>query len=339
MTKNQSFNVYRFIDELGNIIYVGKTISMKNRMRRHFTFGHISSECYDRVVKIEYIELNSKTDMDIYELYFINKYNCEYNIKSKNDDTFDMCIDNVEWKGYPISLIKRKHLISADEQIRITMNNIVLKGGFKEDSYFSELGEKGLAICFLLLQRMSGQNITWITINSIMMQLGLQRRDKVEVVRVLNYLISKGIIVDDGTRITDDIKNNDELEFEMETDFERKTYTTFYPNNFIFCKMIGIKYFTVFCMIESFAGTNKEAFCSIETLSKITNFSNNTIIKAISVMEEIGIYDVEYGSYNESIKKNSNNTYISNAKGRIELLERSIDDVKKQINEFNMKCK
>lgn len=218
------------------------------------------------------------------------------------------------------------------KQIKISLSNSVLKGNENRgiQSEFKALGENGLAIYFLLLQRMGGQGITWICINSIMNQLNLQRRNKNQIIESINFLVDKKLII--GEKINKDTKNGDELEFEIETDLEDLTYTIFYPNNFTFCKMLGTKGFSLFCMIDSFVGTNKNAYCSISTLQSLTGFSNSTIVEYIYIMEKLNMYVIEHGAYNPIIKRNTNNTYTINSKGRIDLLERDIEEVKIEVS-------
>ena len=41
--------VYIFKNYYDEIIYVGKTKNIKNRMKQHFTGGHLPEECYEQV--------------------------------------------------------------------------------------------------------------------------------------------------------------------------------------------------------------------------------------------------------------------------------------------------
>lgn len=105
------FNVYRFKNKEDKIIYVGKTKNgMDSRMKIHFSKnGHLDSTCYKEVNTIEYIKLNSQIDMDIKELYYINKYKPKYNTISKYDSN-NTCIDlsEDEWLVYQLNKGKSK---------------------------------------------------------------------------------------------------------------------------------------------------------------------------------------------------------------------------------------
>jgi len=94
--------LYRFLNTQGVIIYVGKTQNIENRMKTHFSSeGHLPKSCYEDVAKIEYIELHNKVEMDILELYFINKWKPFFNKKDKMDDVLYLeILDNYSWTEY-----------------------------------------------------------------------------------------------------------------------------------------------------------------------------------------------------------------------------------------------
>lgn len=97
--------VYKFVDYQNNIIYIGKTKKIENRMRQHFNGdGHLPMECYQNVSHIFVIELNGKTNMDMYETYLINKYTPKYNVDKQFKEHMNLHnndfikINEVEWK-------------------------------------------------------------------------------------------------------------------------------------------------------------------------------------------------------------------------------------------------
>lgn len=88
--------VYKFIDETGTIIYIGKTDNIHNRMRQHFSKnGHLSTECYESVVSVFYAAVPTKCDADILETFLINKYSPKYN-------TDKMFYQNIERSRYQL---------------------------------------------------------------------------------------------------------------------------------------------------------------------------------------------------------------------------------------------
>lgn len=97
--------VYRFLDKDNNIIYVGKTQNISNRMTQHFSGnGHLLMECYRQVKKIQYIQCENEADMSIKEIYFINKFKPKYNnIGLYDGDVYNKDYDSIKWNNeYPV---------------------------------------------------------------------------------------------------------------------------------------------------------------------------------------------------------------------------------------------
>lgn len=99
------YYVYRFLDSRGVIIYVGRTrTKISTRMGQHFgRNGHLSVECYGLVYQIDYLEIESKIEMYIKELYYIDKWKPEYNEINKYEEESGMVIESedkwVQYKG------------------------------------------------------------------------------------------------------------------------------------------------------------------------------------------------------------------------------------------------
>lgn len=94
---------YRFKDIYNNTIYIGYTgQKMSERMHQHFTKGHLPKECYQSVAKIEYIKWKTKSDAQVMEVYFINKYKPRFNKQDKRSDTLTIQLDEKEWKTYQV---------------------------------------------------------------------------------------------------------------------------------------------------------------------------------------------------------------------------------------------
>ena len=78
---------YRFVDANENIIYVGYTgQSMAKRIGQHFEKGHLPKKCYKSIARIECIKWETKSDAQVMEVYFINKYHPIYNKLDKQND-------------------------------------------------------------------------------------------------------------------------------------------------------------------------------------------------------------------------------------------------------------
>ena len=95
---------YRFVDANENIIYVGYTgQSMAKRIGQHFEKGHLPKKCYKSIAKIEYIKWQTKSDAQVMEVYFINKYHPIYNKLDKQNDHLNIQVtDEKEWQVYQV---------------------------------------------------------------------------------------------------------------------------------------------------------------------------------------------------------------------------------------------
>lgn len=98
---SNSFFVYRFMNNLDQVIYVGKT---KNSLSKRFkSHRHLPDDCYASVKRIEYISCLSESDMTIKEIFYINKYSHEnhitYNVADATAPSKEIEL-NDEWIFY-----------------------------------------------------------------------------------------------------------------------------------------------------------------------------------------------------------------------------------------------
>lgn len=84
--------VYLMKDKYSNIIYVGKAVSLKNRVRQYFQASNNHSMKVSSMVKniesFEYIMTDSEAEALILECNLIKKYKPKYNILLKDDKTY-----------------------------------------------------------------------------------------------------------------------------------------------------------------------------------------------------------------------------------------------------------
>lgn len=84
--------VYLMKDKYSNIIYVGKAVSLKNRVRQYFQSSRNHSRKVVTMVKnidsFEYIMTDSELEALILECNLIKKYKPKYNILLKDDKTY-----------------------------------------------------------------------------------------------------------------------------------------------------------------------------------------------------------------------------------------------------------
>jgi predicted GIY-YIG superfamily endonuclease len=99
----KEYFVYEFFNKYNQIIYIGKTKALKARMISHFrTDGHLPSECYDNVTSVFYCPLPTQIDMDIYEIYLIDKIRPRFNtmyIHEKNEIS-NITLPDLQWQEY-----------------------------------------------------------------------------------------------------------------------------------------------------------------------------------------------------------------------------------------------
>lgn len=74
MNKGIMYYVYRLLDKENNILYIGKTKNLESRIRNHEIAGHLKNSIYSRVLYVDYMAFDTKSDMNITEIYLINKY-------------------------------------------------------------------------------------------------------------------------------------------------------------------------------------------------------------------------------------------------------------------------
>jgi hypothetical protein len=120
--------VYMFLNSNKEILYIGKTTSINQRMSQHFGTKD------DWKQQIKYIKLfyfQNPIDMSIYEIYWINKYNPPYN-KADNFIGYDSLIylnENIPNKTFSIQEFNYKNLLDFDidinEFIKILKNKTI----------------------------------------------------------------------------------------------------------------------------------------------------------------------------------------------------------------------
>lgn len=95
--------VYRFMSDKNQVLYVGKTVNMDQRMKHHFSKkSHLAhTDLYTRVQRIEYITCKSEYEALQKELAYINFYKPRYNSASKIKQLIDPP-GNDKWKVYKV---------------------------------------------------------------------------------------------------------------------------------------------------------------------------------------------------------------------------------------------
>lgn len=86
--------VYKFLNEDGDVVYIGSTGNITKRMYKHFhdkDNGKMKTREYKSVKNVSFCETKSRNDAYILEIVLIQKYKPEYNTVSVNDGDISLC--------------------------------------------------------------------------------------------------------------------------------------------------------------------------------------------------------------------------------------------------------
>lgn len=87
------FVIYRvFVDD--QIVYVGRTKQLlPHRIQQHFKAHH-----FDHATKIQFAEVETEADMNLYELYYILKWKPKLNQKDIAPDRLTRDLPELDWR-------------------------------------------------------------------------------------------------------------------------------------------------------------------------------------------------------------------------------------------------
>lgn len=91
----------------GNLIaYVGQTIqTLEKRTRQHFLYDNDLD--LQAVTKIEYAILKSQADLNVYEIYFMNKYKSFENRNGYANDKLSINLPELEWLLFDQKILEK----------------------------------------------------------------------------------------------------------------------------------------------------------------------------------------------------------------------------------------
>ena len=102
---------YQYLNDEGEIIYVGKAKNLKRRVYSYFSKDHQSRKTAMLVSKIrdiKYIVVNSEEDALLLENNLIKRYKPHYNVLLKDDKTYpSICVTN----EYFPRIFKTRHIV------------------------------------------------------------------------------------------------------------------------------------------------------------------------------------------------------------------------------------
>lgn len=72
--------VYRLLDYKDSVLYIGKSMQMKQRIANHLRGkSNIPEECCKQIKRVEFLEFETEVDMDLFEIYAISYFQPPYN--------------------------------------------------------------------------------------------------------------------------------------------------------------------------------------------------------------------------------------------------------------------
>jgi len=92
-----SYNLYKYVDADGKILYVGKTTQLLSQRINQHNFEQ--AKYLAKTDHIEYVEVKNEADLSLYEIYYINLYMPQYNISQKLDQP-TIVMPELQWHRY-----------------------------------------------------------------------------------------------------------------------------------------------------------------------------------------------------------------------------------------------
>ena len=112
--------VYMHKDRLGNIIYVGKAVSLRNRVRQYFqskkNMAPKVRSMVEQIAEFEYITTGSEMEALVLENNLIKRYMPKYNVLLRDDKTYPYIVITTN-EDYPRI---QKHAFSKMMEINIS---------------------------------------------------------------------------------------------------------------------------------------------------------------------------------------------------------------------------
>ncbi len=125
--------VYMHKDSLGQVIYVGKAVSLRNRVRQYFqSYGKSTPKLAaltSQIAEFEYITCGSEMEALVLECNLIKKYQPKYNVLLRDDKT------------YPYILVT-----TSEKYPRVLKTRIIKKDGNRYFGPYSDVGAVNLIV-------------------------------------------------------------------------------------------------------------------------------------------------------------------------------------------------
>ena len=125
--------VYLFKDTDGRILYIGKALDLKKRVRSHFAKAgnFFSSQFAEKISDIDWIKTENESQALILENQLIKKYRPRYNIQWRDDKSyFWVVFSDDEWSR--IQIIHYRQMVKVTKPVSL--------GGYVKHQTLNETG-------------------------------------------------------------------------------------------------------------------------------------------------------------------------------------------------------
>ncbi len=127
---SKKYYIYKFVDKEEHVLYVGKSKNLEQRISDHLRNKDWIKEGF----KIYIANTISQTDMDIYELYYINKLKPIYNVANAYNIEFSINLADLDFSLYKI--INQDDIPKPKEEEKTFKTNTIDYGDYEEEEGF-----------------------------------------------------------------------------------------------------------------------------------------------------------------------------------------------------------
>ena len=120
-------NIYKLYDDKDNLLYIGKTKNIHQRIIKHLSEKDSISWKAD-IHKIIIADINSDVDLELYETYLINKLKPRYNSSKVYKDDTKLILDELNFYEYKIRDTKSKIYKYSDRVLGFCYKLYLFKG-------------------------------------------------------------------------------------------------------------------------------------------------------------------------------------------------------------------
>lgn len=326
----QTFYLYRFLDDKDNVLYIGRTNNIERRIiKEHFTSNtHLPPECYLEVAKVEYASFVNESEEVAYEAILINQVRPKYNKQFKDNATFEVQIPSIEWKEFqwnfpePMEMMKmlKKEVVAASDSISNTLSQLLTPRNecYLSFGYFSI--DKMAFLTPTSMTMIGAQSNTYKTRYALSIAIANAKRNKTvlyvnlkdSVETISCWLLSKESLVPIEAIQTNSLTEENWKAITMATSFIDKLPLSFYNRAVSGCK------------VEDIGRIVRESQCDlviIDDLNSIEDFENSydvdkslramNYLKGIAIETRCAIISIYCLSLKEISKRQDKRPMIS----------------------------